>query len=149
MDDPLGYKLLTVDPILYGNFASRLSHSCVPNCQTLTKVLGESYTIGMFTKQSISFGEELCFDYCSSTESEKEFEDAVCLCGTVNCKGKFLTLTNEKKQLAMLKQFHTFIDRNFVIYQAIKSPKLEEEDVITLKHNGLESLMNDEVPKWL
>jgi len=28
----------------------------------------------MFTNKNIEFGEELCFDYCSSTESEKEYE---------------------------------------------------------------------------
>ena len=32
LDDPEGYNILTVDPILCGNFASRLSHSCSPNC---------------------------------------------------------------------------------------------------------------------
>jgi hypothetical protein len=30
----------------------------------------------------VRFGEELCFNYCSVTESEKEFETAACLCGT-------------------------------------------------------------------
>ena len=37
-DDPNGYDILTVDPILYGNYASRLSHSCNPNCETVIKV---------------------------------------------------------------------------------------------------------------
>jgi hypothetical protein len=32
MDDPSGYNILIVDPILFGNFSSRLSHSCTPNC---------------------------------------------------------------------------------------------------------------------
>ena len=30
-DDPEGYNCLTVDPILKGSYASRLSHSCFPN----------------------------------------------------------------------------------------------------------------------
>lgn len=37
-DDPEGYDVLTVDPILYGHFSSRLSHSCNPNCETVIKV---------------------------------------------------------------------------------------------------------------
>lgn len=31
-------------------------------------------------------GEELTFDYCSVTESEREFREAICLCGTSNCR---------------------------------------------------------------
>ena len=37
-DDPQGYDILTVDPVLYGNYASRLSHSCNPNCETSVRV---------------------------------------------------------------------------------------------------------------
>jgi SET domain-containing protein len=65
LDDPDGYNILTVDPILHGNFSSRLSHSCTPNCQTINKVKKDEYSIGMFTNKDVSFGEELCFDYCS------------------------------------------------------------------------------------
>ena len=66
MDDPDGYNILTVDPILHGNYSSRLSHSCVPNCQTVNKIRSDSqYSIGMFTNKEIAYGEELCFDYCS------------------------------------------------------------------------------------
>ena len=57
----------------------------------------------MFTIKPISYGEELCFDYCSSTESDLEFEEAVCLCGTVNCKGRYLQLANDKKYLEIMK----------------------------------------------
>ena len=65
LDDPHGYNILIVDPILHGNYSSRLSHSCVANCQTVNKVRNGQYSIGMFTNKDISYGEELCFDYCS------------------------------------------------------------------------------------
>lgn len=50
----------------------------------------------MFAIKDISYGEELCFNYCSVnllyiinylqlTESEKEYDAAVCLCGTEVC----------------------------------------------------------------
>lgn len=110
---------MTVDPILHGNYASRLSHSCVPNCSTVCKVRQGQYSIGMFTTRDIQFGEELCFDYCSFTESEKEFDEAVCLCGTEFCKGRYLNLANDKKNLAIMKTHHTFVDRNFLIYKAV------------------------------
>lgn len=32
-DDPDGYDILFVDAAFMGNFASRMSHSCTPNCQ--------------------------------------------------------------------------------------------------------------------
>lgn len=69
LNDPHGYNILTVDPILHGNYSSRLSHSCSPNCQTINKVRNGQYSIGMFTRSDISFGEELCFDYCSVRQS--------------------------------------------------------------------------------
>lgn len=73
----------------------------------------------MFTNKYISYGEELCFDYCSFTESEKEYEEAICLCGTLLCKGRYLNLANDKKNVAIMKIYHTFIDRNFIIYKSI------------------------------
>jgi len=39
----------------------------------------------MFSIKDIVQGEELCFNYCSTTESEKEYESAVCLCGSSVC----------------------------------------------------------------
>lgn len=35
-DDPRGYDVLFVDPILRGNYSSRFSHSCDANCGTVT-----------------------------------------------------------------------------------------------------------------
>jgi SET domain-containing protein len=54
-----------VDPILYGNYSSRLSHSCNPNCSTIIQVRNNQYSIGMFAIKDVSYGEELCFNYCS------------------------------------------------------------------------------------
>ena len=35
VNDPGGHDVLTIDPSRCANFASRLSHSCKPNCQTI------------------------------------------------------------------------------------------------------------------
>ena len=120
-NDPSGYDILTVDPILYGNFSSRLSHSCNPNCQTMIKVkqMHGKYSIGMFAIKDVAYGEELCFNYCSVTESEKEFEAACCLCGTVECTGRYLQLANDKRNLQVMKTYHNFVDRNVILYLAI------------------------------
>ena len=63
------------------------------------------------------------------TESEKEFDSAVCLCGTEMCSGKYLQLANDKKDLTLLKKYHTFVDRNYILWKAIKYPEITEEDV--------------------
>lgn len=59
--------MLVVDPISHGNFASRFSHSCYPNCGTIITVSNGRYYIGMYALRDIQIGEELTFDYCSIT----------------------------------------------------------------------------------
>ena len=44
--EPKGTELIVVDPIMKGNYASRLSHSCRPNCVTLPVVSAKQYCIG-------------------------------------------------------------------------------------------------------
>ena len=115
--------MLTVDPILYGSYASRLSHSCNPNCQTMIKVrqVDKMYSIGMFATQKIRFGDELSFNYCSFTESQTEFDNAQCLCGAMFCTGKFLQLPPITKKDQTMKTYHTFVDRNVLLFLAVKA----------------------------
>ena len=47
-----------------------MSHSCEPNCGTVTTIADGKYTIGMYALKDIAYGEELTFDYCSTTESK-------------------------------------------------------------------------------
>ena len=44
--EPNGTELLVVDPIMKGNYASRLSHSCTPNCMTVPVISNRQYCIG-------------------------------------------------------------------------------------------------------
>jgi SET domain-containing protein len=39
-DDPDGYDLMFVDAAFMGAFASRMSHSCTPNCQVCVGGMG-------------------------------------------------------------------------------------------------------------
>jgi [histone H3]-lysine4 N-trimethyltransferase ATXR3 len=82
----------------------------------------------MYALKNINMGEELCFNYCSLTESEKEFETAVCLCGTEYCSGRYLQLASDKKHLALMKKYHTFVDRNFILFKAVSKPNITQED---------------------
>jgi len=74
----------------------------------------------MFAIKDITYGEELCFNYCSVTESEKEYESACCLCGTVECSGRFLQLASDRKHLQIMKKYHNFVDRNALLFLAIQ-----------------------------
>lgn len=56
-DDPEGYDLMVVDPNKKGNFSSRFSHSCNPNCGTITTISNGKYYIGMYSFRDIKYGE--------------------------------------------------------------------------------------------
>lgn len=149
-DDPEGYNWLTIDPILKGSFASRLSHSCFPNWATVIHIKDGKYSIGMFATRDIRYGEELSFDYKSVTESDKEFLSAIWLWGSFKCTGRFLSLSHSKKFMATLKDHHTFIDRNYLIWYACTNPDITEEDhQILIRHGIKSSLITKDVPDWL
>lgn len=118
-DDPDGFDVLFVDPIIKGSFVSRLSHSCAPNCSTVVMIANQQYTIGMYAIKDIEFGEELTFDYNSVTESEEEWRSAVCLCGTSFCRGSFLGYSSFKNHELVLQADHKFLERNFILYKAV------------------------------
>jgi hypothetical protein len=48
-----------------------------------------------------------------------------------------------------MKNNHTFIDRNYLLFKAIKSSALSEEDINRLHRNGLRSSALDMAPDWL
>lgn len=150
IDDPEGYNCLTVDPILRGSYASRLSHSCYPNWATVIHINDGKYSIGMFATRDIKYGEELSFDYKSVTESEKEYESAICLCGSFKCLGRFLGLSHSKKFTAVMKKSHTFLDRNYLLFYACTNPVITLEDREILNRHGIKSsLITWDVPPWL
>lgn len=99
-EDARGHDVLFVEAAHRCTFASRLSHSCAPNCQTVGVAVadqsGSSHepltklSIAQYTTRHIAHGEELCWNYSCVTESEKEYRAAICLCSSTTCKGAFL-----------------------------------------------------------
>ena len=75
----------------------------------------------MYAQKRIRFGDELTFDYCSFTESEKEYLNSVCLCGDAQCRGYYLTCNR--------KHFH--------IFQEAKSLLLDNSDKCFLTWNAI------------
>jgi|APSaa5957512535_1039671.scaffolds.fasta_scaffold35597_3 hypothetical protein len=48
-----------------------------------------------------------------------------------------------------MKNHHTFIDRNFLIFKAVTQSTLSEEDIQRLKQNGLGKSVLNCAPLWL
>lgn len=48
-----------------------------------------------------------------------------------------------------MKNNHTFLDRNYIIYKAVCQEKLTDEDFARLHRNGLRQSALKEAPEWL
>jgi len=48
-----------------------------------------------------------------------------------------------------MKNYHTFIDRNYLIFKAIKHPNLTKEDRDRLNRNALKDSCLNGAPNWL
>lgn len=137
-----------MDPIHQGNYSSRLSHSCDPNCGTVTTIVNGQYVIGMYAMKDINYGEELTFDYCSVTEDHNELKKAFCLCGSKKCRGKYLELIKTKESNTFIEHDHGFLERNKIILRA-SIEKLTKEDQEILEIFHLNDRILDQTPEWL
>lgn len=145
MDDPQGYDVMIVDPIIKGKYGSRLSHSCYPNCGVVTTVANGRYTIGMYALKNIDYLEELTFDYNSFTESREEHLSSVCLCSSSYCKIYYLSLT---KNSTNILQSHNFVHRIALILKSCYLPLSSIIRDICYKYSIRESLLSG-CPDWL
>ena len=130
-DDPDGLGILTVDPSNNANFASRLSHSCTPNCQTMCIAVNGRYMIAMHTVRDVHQGEELTIDYNAVTSSKEEFQLATCLCGSTKCRGSFLYLTRTGILDKYMTEKHTSLHRFAGLVQACMDPAARRKALIS------------------
>ncbi|KAK1279291.1 putative histone-lysine N-methyltransferase ATXR3 [Acorus gramineus] len=144
-----GYDLVMVDAMHKANFASRICHSCRPNCEAKVTAVDGQYQIGIYTVRPIAYGEEVTFDYNSVTESKEEYEASVCLCGSQVCRGSYLNLTGEEAFQMVLKESHGLLDRHKLMLEACEKNYVSEEDYIDLGRAGLGSCLLDGLPDWL
>jgi len=150
--DEDGYDVLMVDPNSKGNFASRMSHSCTPNCNTVLMVSENKYTIGMFATKDIRYGEELTFDYNSVTEKEQEFKDAICLCSSFSCRGNYLILSKSLTYTEVLNKYHNFLHRNAILLYACfyhDDICVTEEEKLLLDNFSIKNSILKQAPFWL
>uniref|UniRef100_A0A7I4A821 CCHC-type domain-containing protein n=1 Tax=Physcomitrium patens TaxID=3218 RepID=A0A7I4A821_PHYPA len=147
--DSLGYDVLVVDAMHKANFASRLCHSCRPNCEAKVTAVNGKYMIGVYTLRKIEFGEELTFDYCCVTESKEEHDSSVCLCGSQGCKGSYLCYTGPGAYDEVLKEYHGILDRHNLLLQACTSGAVTFREQEDLKQAGLGPCLLDGLPQWV
>ncbi|WOK96446.1 histone-lysine N-methyltransferase ATXR3-like isoform X1 [Canna indica] len=144
-----GYDLVVVDAMHKANYASRICHSCRPNCEAKVTAVDGHYQIGIYSLVPIGYGEEITFDYNSVTESKEEYEASVCLCGSQVCRGSFLNLAGEGAFEKVLKDCHGVLDRHKLILQACDANFVTQDDYIELGRAGLGSCLLDGLPDWL
>lgn len=76
------------DYLLHRGLAEHLNHSCEPNCGLIDGERVPSLiegAVGIITMREIQAGEELCWDYAMSEDSDWEMEG--CKCGSPRCRG--------------------------------------------------------------
>ncbi|XP_020237818.1 histone-lysine N-methyltransferase ATXR3 isoform X2 [Cajanus cajan] len=147
--DAYGYDLVVVDAMHMANYASRICHSCRPNCEAKVTAVDGQYQIGIYSVRKIQHGEEITFDYNSVTESKEEYEASVCLCGSQVCRGSYLNLTGEGAFQKVLKDSHGILDRHYLMLEACELNSVSEEDYYDLGRAGLGSCLLGGLPDWL
>lgn len=153
--DPSGYDVLFVDASRRGTLASRVSHSCGPNCAAVPLRARGRLRIALYTLREVAPGEELTFDYACVSESEREFREAICLCGSTSCRGSYLYFTGSRSFSTVLAARHCSLDRTALVLRAGLEP-LSDEDRARLRDEGVgDACLCDarhdgrRVPEWL
>ncbi|KAM4103737.1 hypothetical protein ACJW30_06G100700 [Castanea mollissima] len=147
--DADGYDLVVVDAMHKANYASRICHSCRPNCEAKVTAVDGHYQIGIYSVRKIQYGEEITFDYNSVTESKEEYEASVCLCGSQVCRGSYLNLTGEGAFQKVLEEWHGILDRHHLMLEACELNSVSEEDYLDLGRAGLGSCLLGGLPDWV
>eukprot|EP01018_Ginkgo_biloba_P011217 Gb_22849 [translate_table: standard] len=146
--DGAGYDLVVVDAMHKANYASRICHSCRPNCEAKVTAVGGQYQIGLYTLRPIQYGEEITFDYNSLTESKEEYEASVCLCGSQGCRGSYLNLAGAGAYQKVLKECHGLLNRHDILLEACTVNSVTQEDSRVLSSAGLAKCVLSELPDW-
>ncbi|KAM7271013.1 hypothetical protein ACFE04_030227 [Oxalis oulophora] len=147
--DADGYDLVVIDAMHKANYASRICHSCSPNCEAKVTAVNGQYQIGIYTVREIQCGEEITFDYNSVTESKEEYEASVCLCGSQVCRGSYLNLTGEGAFQTVLEDAHGILDRHQLLLEACETNLASHEDYHDLGEAGLGRCLLGGLPEWV
>ena len=111
--------------------------------------------------RDITCGEELTFDYSCVSESKEEFENATCLCGSLNCRGSFLYYADGSSFMQIMNKHNNLLRRTSILLDA----SLEDNDpgcpcfndqertldgkLAYLHHHGVKKSMLGGCPAWM
>jgi uncharacterized protein len=78
-----------IDPVVGGNEARWINHSCEPNCEAIE----EGNRIFIYAMRALRPGEELFYDYgleVDEPRTKKLEKEYACRCGSSRCRGTLL-----------------------------------------------------------
>jgi hypothetical protein len=78
---------LFIDASRYAQVTRFINHSCEPNAETQKWTAGREDRVGIFAKETIRKGEEICFDYGTKGCSGAYERPVKCLCNADKCRG--------------------------------------------------------------
>ncbi|ETO29426.1 huntingtin interacting protein [Reticulomyxa filosa] len=108
------------------------------------------FQIAVYAIRDIKHGEELCFDYNSVTEDEKEWEQSICLCGMRNCRNFYLAYAGTGSYTDVLHNKHHFLHRTAALYHACsKSKPLQAQDQDLFVKYSIGNSVLTGMPDWM
>ena len=76
-----------------------------------------------------------------------EFQAAICLCGTQDCRGSYLYHTQDDAYLKIIRRDHGLLERLAMVVECCES-ELRAADLALLDKHALRSSVNDGLPDW-
>lgn len=148
--DKGGYALLFVDASQKASLGSSCSHSCDANCTSSVVARNGKLTIVLTTNRQVSYGEELTFDYCSTTSSEVEWRSAICLCGMSYCRGSFLRfVTQDDLQQVMTSNCGPLCRFASLLRACCGKPVKKVEENVLVNHGMGSAALGPSPPVWI
>ena len=87
----------------------------------------------------IACGEELSFDYACVSESKTEFEMATCLCGSLQCRGSFVSYADGNSFMQVMAKRFPFVKRTAVLLDSCRTA-VNDDDRKRLDSHGIKVL---------
>ena len=137
-----GYDVLYIDPIFRGNFGSRISHSCAPNCATTTITVDGRLAIvlcasrGDLTQSGAARdfprgGAELRLRVRQRVEDGVRVGDV-----SLRCRGSFVSYADGNSFMQVMAKRFPFVKRTAVLLDACDAT-LSEADSARLAAHGI------------
>ena len=159
--DDMGSFILFVDASQSANFASRINHSCEPNCALKTFVVNGEMKLGVWTLRDVRDGEELTIDFRTKGDFERELQGLACLCGSEHCAKSFVNTQVPTSPInSFMMDKYNILQRTKMLLESVNESAagLTRNDMARLERYGFKKMLLEDaldadktypVPKWL